>query len=200
MTGPWTAPPTAEGRATAVVAKRVRAVGKPPWALELALALPVALLIYGLSFETSRAVATYRRLSDMTAQIADVAGQASGGYARHDIDAINAGSSEIMAPFPAEGLTISTTEIVTNAKAGAATVVWSRGLADGVASSPHKRGESLTALPANLAPRTSYILVQAAYAVPTVSGVRWWPALPPLKTELIATPRRAAPIACSDCD
>lgn len=176
-------------KAAGSLARRWRRDSDGAAAVEFALILPVALLIFVGAFETTQAVVTYRKLSDLTTQLASVASQDT-VYSKAELDLINGASAQVMAPYSTSPLTIKTTEFLTDPLiAGRATVIGSRGYGTGIPASPHKRGDVLTGLPATLTPSTAYILVQTSYTYSLTVGINFINSIPTMTDQLYFVPR-----------
>ena len=135
-------------------------------AVEFALILPLMLVLYVGGAEISQAAATYRKVTDTTVELANIASQYT-TMSAGDVSTVMNASSQIMAPYPTHSLLIVLSEITTDANSNA-TVTWSQPYNGAAALAP---GTAVT-LPSGLAsPSTSYMLVQTQYAfVPVISG------------------------------
>jgi Flp pilus assembly protein TadG len=146
--------------------RRWRADERGVAAVEFALVIPVLMLLYLGGFETSEAVATYRKLADSTVELANVTSQYT-TMSSTDVTSVMNASSQIMYPYPTGKLSIVLSEITTDSS-GNATVTWSRPSSGATAL---VAGSKVT-LPTGMgSPSMSYILVQTAYLyVPTVGS------------------------------
>jgi len=135
-------------------------------AVEFAFTVPVLLIVYLAGFELSQAMATYRKLSDTTVELANISAQYT-TMGSLDVTSVMNASSQIMSPYPTQNLGIVLSEVTTDASSNA-TVTWSQA-SSGATALPV--GQAIT-LPSGLAsPSTSYILVQTTYRyTPTVGA------------------------------
>ncbi len=143
------------------------------------------MLLYLGGFETSEAVATYRKLANTTVELANVAAQYNSMSAT-DVTSVMNASSQIMAPYPTQNLSIVLSEITTDSS-GNPTVTWSR---------PYHGAQPLTSviLPTGMAtPNTNYILVQTSYLyVPTVGSA--FVGSVPMSDQIYMLPRQSSSI------
>ncbi|MFI4933056.1 MAG: TadE/TadG family type IV pilus assembly protein [Caulobacterales bacterium] len=134
-------------------------------AVEFAMVLPILMVIYLVGFETSQAVAAYRKLTDTTVQLGNVTTQYTTMSALDVNNVLNA-SAQIMSPDSTTNLTIVLSEVTTDVN-GNATVTWSKTF-QGTALAV---GSAVTPPTGSRTPNTNYILVQTTYTyVPTVGA------------------------------
>ena len=157
-------------------------------AVEFALVIPVLLLLYLGGFETSEAVATYRKLANTTVELANVTAQYT-TMSSTDVTSVFNASSQIMYPYPTSGLSIVLSEITTDS-GGAATVTWSRPYNGATALAT---GSKVT-LPTGMGtPSMNYILVQTAYTyIPTVGAA--FVGNIPMSDQIYMLPRQSSSI------
>lgn len=161
--------------------------------VEFALVMPMLIILYFGGFAISQAVGTWRKMSEATAQLANVAAQYTTMQAT-DAQGIMAAASQIMSPYDTSGLA-ETLTLVSVSAAGAATVTWSQAYNGGTALTP---GASVT-LPTNmLLPGMSVIWVQTKYAYNPVVGASIVPPIT-LTDQIYSAPRSSASIPCSSC-
>lgn len=132
-------------------------------ATEFALVTPLLLTLYFGGYEASGAASAYQKLSDATVELANVTAQYT-TMGTTDVSNVMSASAQIMYPLSISNLTITLSEITTNA-ASAATVTWSKTYSGstGAVSNGLAAGSTVT-LPGNLSsPSTSYVFVQTAY-------------------------------------
>jgi Flp pilus assembly protein TadG len=135
-------------------------------AVEFALVAPVLLLLLFGGFEVSNAVGTYRKVTDTTVELASITAQYTTMSAA-DVTSVMSASSQVMAPYPTQNLSIVLSEVTTNG-ASQATVTWSQAY-NGAA--PLAVGSTVTLPPSFGSPHTSYIFVRATYRyTPTVGA------------------------------
>jgi Flp pilus assembly protein TadG len=157
-------------------------------AVEFAFIAPVLLVLYLGGFELSQAMATYRKVSDTTVELANVAAQYTTMSAA-DVSSVMNASSQIMAPYATSNLTIVLSEVTTDAN-NQAKVTWSQ---------PYNGATALTAgssitLPTGLSsPSTNYILVQTTYLYTPVIGSRFLSPVP-MRDQIYMLPRASASI------
>jgi Flp pilus assembly protein TadG len=162
-------------------------------AVEFAFTVPVLLVVYLAGFEISQAMATYRKVSDTTIELANVAAQYT-TMATLDITSVMNASSQIMAPYPTQNLSIVLSEITTD-DANNATVTWSQA-SNG--ATPLTPGTNVT-LPAGLGTKdTSYILVTTTYLYVPIAGANFIGPIP-MTDQIYMLPRASASIPCTDC-
>lgn len=176
------------GRWIRRLGSRLRADDRGVAAVEFAFTVPVLLIVYLGGFELSQAMATYRKMSDATVELANVAAQYT-TMGSLDVNSVFSASSQIMAPYPTQNLTIVLTEIATDAS-NHATVQWSQ---------PYNGATALVAgsavtLPAGLGTANSYyILVQTTYQYNPVVGANYIPSMP-MSDQLYIIPRASTSI------
>ncbi len=170
------------------LAARWRADKRGVAAIEFAFTVPVLLVVYLAGFEISQAMATYRKVSDTTVELANVAAQYT-TMGCLDVTSVMNASSQIMAPYPTQNLTIVVSEITTDNNK-VATVLWSKtencaaGLAQG----------SVVTLPPGLAsPSTNYILVQTSYLYNPIVGGAFIGSIP-MTDQIYMLPRASSSI------
>jgi Flp pilus assembly protein TadG len=157
-------------------------------AVEFAFTVPVLLIVYLGGFELSQAMATYRKVSDTTVELANVAAQYT-TMSQLDVTSVMNASAQIMAPYSTSSLTIVLSEITTDAN-NQATVTWSRPYNGATALTP---GAQIT-LPAGLSsPSTSYILVQTTYRYTPIAGSQFLGPVP-MTDQIYMLPRASSSI------
>jgi len=133
-------------------------------------------------------MATYRKVSDTTVELANVAAQYT-SLGSLDVTSVFNAASQIMAPYPTQNLTILLSEITTDANSNAK-VTWSQ---------PYNGATPLVAnsavtLPAGLAsPNTSYILVQTTYLYNPTVGRNFVGSIP-ITDQIYMLPRASSSI------
>ncbi|MFI4934690.1 MAG: hypothetical protein ACHP7N_08745 [Caulobacterales bacterium] len=132
--------------------------------MEFALLVPILATIYLVGFETSEAIAAYRKLTDTTVQLGNLTSQYTTMSAQ-DVNTVLNASAQIMAPNSIGNLTIVLSEVTTDAN-GNATVTWSQTLH----GTPLAAGSAITPPPGSRTPSTNYILVQTTYLYAPVVG------------------------------
>ena len=152
-------------------------------AVEFALVLPVLLILYLGGFEISKAVATYRKVTDTTVELANVASQYT-TMSAGDVATVMSASAQIMAPYSTAPLTIVLSEVTTDAS-NHPTVTWSQPYNG---ATPLAVGSAVN-MPAGLAsPSNNYLLVQTTYQyTPTVGSAYVHPIA--LSDEIYMIPR-----------
>jgi Flp pilus assembly protein TadG len=162
-------------------------------AVEFAFTVPVLLIVYLAGFELSQAMATYRKLSDTTVELANVSAQYTTMGAL-DVTSVFNASAQIMAPYQTSNLTIVLSEVTTDASSNA-TVTWSCPY-NGAVALP--TGQAVT-MPTGMAqPSTSYILVQTTYQYnPTVGANLIGPI--PMVDQIYMIPRSSPNIPNAGC-
>jgi len=176
-------------------AKRWRRDPRGSATVELAVILPVLVILWLGSFEAFLAVSTYRKLEDATAELANVASQFDPAISKAEATSTMAAVAQIMAPYSTTNLSIVMSEIQTDG-AGHGTVTWSLGYQGGT---PLARNSSWT-LPASLmVPTTAYILVQTSYPYQTTVGQMYLGPTYNLTGQLYMSPRQVANLPCPDC-
>jgi Flp pilus assembly protein TadG len=152
-------------------------------ALEFAFTVPVLLIVYLAGFELTQAMATNRKLSDATVELANVSTQYT-SISALDANSIFNASAQIMAPYQTSNLTIVLTEIATDNNS-IATVQWSVPY-NGATQLPV--GQQVT-LPAGMAqPNICYILVQTTYQYTPTVGANFIGPMP-LSDQIYMIPR-----------
>jgi Flp pilus assembly protein TadG len=172
-------------------AARLRSDIRGVAAVEFAFTVPILLLLYLGGFELSQAMATYRKVSDTTVELANVSAQYTTMSASVDVPSIFSASSQIMTPFSTGNLTIVMSEVYTDPTTNVATVQWSYPYQGGT---PLPAGQVI-ALPAGMAqPGLCYILVQATYLYNPVVGAAFIGSIP-MTDQIFMQPRSSACIA-----
>jgi Flp pilus assembly protein TadG len=157
-------------------------------AVEFALLLPALLLLYLGGYELTRALSTYRKVTDTTTEIASIVSQYS-TMSSSDVSSVLGASTQIMAPNSTANLKLVLSEISTDAHSNA-TVTWSQAYNGGTVLTA---GSAVT-LPAGLAmANTSYILVQTAYSYTPTIGAAYVPTIP-LSDSIYMLPRQSSSI------
>ncbi len=164
-------------------AARLAADDRGVAAVEFAIMVPVLMLIYVAGFELSEGMATYRKMSDATIELANVATQYT-TMGSLDVASVFNASSQIMSPYPTQNLEIVLSEVTTDVNSHA-TVTWSQAYNGATALSP---GQPIT-LPTGLAqPNISYMLVQTHYNYVPVAGGGFMASIP-LTDQIFMQPR-----------
>ncbi len=167
--------------------------------VEFALVLPMLLVVYVGGFETSQAVSVYRKLTDMTVQLANIASQDT-SWGQTKLDSELAAATQIMSPFSTTDLDVSLVEVTTDdVTAGKGVVNASRGNNAGAPYTPYTKGTVLTTLPTTLAVKTTYIFVASKYNYNITVGAAIIKPIAPLQDQLFFLPRGVALIPCTDC-
>jgi Flp pilus assembly protein TadG len=153
-------------RRLARLGERLRNDARGVAAVEFAITVPVLLLVYLGGFELSQAMATYRKVSDTTVELANVAAQYT-TIGSTDATSIFSATSQIMSPFSTQNLSTVLTVVQTDSNS-VATVYWSK-TSTGAPGLP--TGQVVT-LPTGMASQSScYVLVQATYQYnPTIGS------------------------------
>jgi Flp pilus assembly protein TadG len=168
--------------------RRWRADNRGVAAVEFAIAFPVLLVVYLGGYEISQGMATYRKVSDTTIELANVAAQYT-TMGSLDVQSVMNASSQIMAPYPTQNLTIVLSEITTD-DSNNATVTWSQTYNG---ATPLTVGAAIT-LPAGLSAKdTSYILVQTTYLYTPVAGAAYVGPIP-MTDQIYMLPRSSPSI------
>jgi Flp pilus assembly protein TadG len=125
----------------------------------------LVLLLFG-GIQLPNAVGTYRKVTDTTVELANVAAQYT-SMSSVDVTSVMLASSQVMSPYPTDSLAIVLSEITTN-PGNQARVTWSQAHNG---ARPLRVGSPIT-LPSGLSsPSTSYILVTVTYLyTPLVGG------------------------------
>ncbi len=164
-------------------------------AAEFALILPLLATLWLGGFAASEAVTTYRKLTDTTVQLANIAARGvltSQAELAGDMNA----AAQIMYPYSTANLQIVVTQIQTNA-AGVATVAWSQAYNGATAYTP---GAAWTLPAALMIPSSAYILVQTTYRYQPSIGANYFDVNPiNMKSQLYMPPRQIACLPCPDC-
>lgn len=135
-------------------------------AVEFAMVLPFMLTLYIGGVELGDGMAILVKVTDTTHIVADLTTQntcvTSG--ATGSLAGILGASSQTIAPYSSSNLTVTVSEVSTNA-AGAATVTWSERLTGGAIGAGRTAGQTIT-LPSSLAGQAniSLILGEVSYA------------------------------------
>jgi Flp pilus assembly protein TadG len=135
-------------------------------AVEFALVLPVLLILLFGGYEISNAVGTYRKVTDTTVELASIAAQYT-AMSSADVTSVMSASSQVMAPYPTQNLSIVLSEVTTD-PVGRATVTWSQAYNGGT---PQPVGTVIRLPPSFGTPGTNYIYVRATYQyTPTIGA------------------------------
>jgi Flp pilus assembly protein TadG len=186
-------------------------------AVEFAIILPLlaALLLGG--YEAARVILTYRKLCDVTAQLANIASQEDTGTTQATLQGDMGLASQVIYPYSTTGLTLIMSEIDV-AGNGAVTVGWSEGWKNGAVDGAvaYAQGSPWTGLPTAMqnsnfvtmsgsdcsasssATCYSYILVQSSYTYNAAIGGSYVGFTIPLSDQVYFPPRNEADIACED--
>jgi Flp pilus assembly protein TadG len=157
-------------------------------AVEFALLTPVLLLVYLGGFEASQAVATFRKLSDMTVELANITAQYT-TMSNTDVTSVEAASTQIMAPYTTSNAAIVVSEITTDANSNA-TVTWSVPYNGATALT---KGASYTLPSGMVTASTSYILVKSTYTYTPSIGSAYIGAIP-MTDQIYMLPRQSTSI------
>jgi len=161
--------------------------------VEFALVMPMLLTLYLGGFAISQATSTWRKLSDTTAQLANVAAQYTTMQST-DAQGVMTAAAQIMSPYSTSNLS-EVLSVVGVSTSGVATVTWSQAYNGGSAIA---KGTVVT-LPANmLLPGMSVVWVQTQYAYTPVVGASYVPPIT-MKDQIYSAPRSSATIPCSSC-
>jgi Flp pilus assembly protein TadG len=164
--------------------------------VEFGLILPVLLLLYAVGFELCQAATVKRKLTDTTAQLANLTSQYT-KVSKSDISTIMNASSETMTPFPNSALSMVLSEVSIDGS-GNASITWSEAYLNGVAFQGTPLKTAPTAPPSFQTPNSSYIVVQSTYAyTPVIAGGFLAPMT--LADQSFMLPRDTGSIPCSDC-
>ena len=161
--------------------------------VEFALVMPMLIILYLGGFAVSQAVGTWRKVSDATAQLANVAAQYT-TMQSSDAQGIMAAASQIMSPYATSSLSEVLT-LVSVSAGGTATVTWSQAYNGGTALT---KGASVTLPPNMLLPGMSVLWVQTKYAYSPVVGASIVPAMT-MNDQIYSAPRSSASIPCASC-
>lgn len=162
-------------------------------AVEFAIVMPMLLVLYLGGVGITQAVATWRKLSDTTAQVTNVAAQFTSMQAT-DADGVMAAATQIMWPYDTSTLKEVLTEITVNST-GTPIAQWSRAY-NGATPIPQ---QTVMTLPANLAqPGMTVMLVQTSYTYTPIVGVSYINPIT-MNDQLYALPRSSTSIPCPDC-
>jgi Flp pilus assembly protein TadG len=164
-------------------------------AAEFALVLPLLATIWLGAYAASEAVTTYRKLTDTTAQLANIAARGV-QTSQVELTADMSAASQIMYPISTARLKIVVTQIQTDG-ASVATVAWSQGFNG---ATPFVGGSAWTLPTALMTPNSAYILVQTSYQYQPSIGSNYFGVMSiPMASQLYMPPRQIACIPCPDC-
>jgi Flp pilus assembly protein TadG len=127
-------------------------------AIEFAAILPFMLILYLGGVEVIDVVIINLRITNTVQTIANLTTQYS-TIANADMNGILSAAGAVMAPVPATGLTVTVSEVTTDAS-GRGTVTWS----DSLNGSKHAVGQAVTLPPTLQTPNTTFIWSQASYS------------------------------------
>lgn len=146
-------------RKTARHAARLAPDARGVVAIEFALIIPLMIMIYFGTVETTNAMTAARRVTNVAQTAADLTAQAT-TLATADVNDIFAASTAILTPFPTS-VKITITSVVANASnASLTTVGWSKAYGG---ATPRSTNSSVT-LPTGLTtPGSSVIMVEVVY-------------------------------------
>jgi len=161
---------------------------------EFAIILPLLVLIWLGGYETTNAVATYRKLTDTTAQLANIASRGV-NTSKGELQTIMAATAQIMSPYSTANLQTVVSEIQTDAHS-VATVTWSQAYNGGTTHTP---GTAWTLPAALVTPSSAYILVETSYNYQASLGVPYIGMGIPMASQLYIPPRQVPSIICTDC-
>ena len=165
-------------------------------AVELGLILPVLVVLYALGFEVCQAATVNRKLTDTTAELANLTSQYT-KVSKSDIATIMNASSQTMTPFSNGDLALVVSEISIDGT-GKASVTWSEAYLNGVPFQGNPLTTPPKAPPSFVIANSSYIVVQSTFAyTPVVAGSFMGPMT--LSNQSFMLPRDAGSIPCSDC-
>jgi Flp pilus assembly protein TadG len=172
-------------------------------ALEFALVMPIFMILFLVGYEITQCMATYRKVSDCTNEVANILVQTTITN-KAGIQAMGAASTQIMAPYPTANLNILMSEIQTDASNNA-TVTWSQAYPTGSLPT-YATGSSFSITPASLSqPNSTYILVQTSYAynylawIGTATGILNGVTSTTLSGQIYMIPRQSSTVVCTDC-
>jgi len=175
-------------RRASTLAARWRADRRGVAAVEFAFTVPALLVVYLMGFEISQAMASYRKLSDTTVELANVTAQYT-TMGCTDVTSVMNASSQIMAPYPTQNLTIVVSEITTDVN-NVAKVTWS----ETENCTPGLTQGSVVTLPSGMgSPSSNYILVQTTYLYNPVVGGAFIGSIP-LTDQIYMIPRASPSI------
>jgi Flp pilus assembly protein TadG len=173
-------------------AKRFRGRNEGIAAVEFALIVPFLLVLFVGVSQIGQAVAVKRKVIITTHTITDLITQYT-SLSSSNVDTMLAASSQVLAPYPSSNLTLTVSEISTDAY-GNATVTWSRSLN----GTPLVAGQVWILPSVIVQPNTSYIYGQAVYNYIPIMGYTLIKSLP-LTDQLYMSPRLSGSITCSGC-
>lgn len=161
-------------------------------AVEFALIIPLMIMIYFGTVETTNAMTASRRVTNVAQTAADLTAQAA-SVSTSDINDIFAASAAILTPFPANAIKITITSVVANSS-NATTVEWSK--AYGTGATALSTGKSVT-LPTGLtSANSSVVMVNVTYTY--TSPIATYITGPIVMTETAyLKPRRSVSVAFS---
>jgi Flp pilus assembly protein TadG len=172
--------------------RRLRRDSRGVAAVEFALVVPIVIVVYAVGFELAQASTVYRKLTDMTVQLANVTSQYT-TVGDPDLTNIFGASSQILSPYSSAPLTIVLSEVKTDASSHP-TVAWSVPYPSTV--TPLTCGAAVV-MPAGLAsPSSHYILVQTTYAYTPTLGGAFMSGLP-MTNQVFMIPRESPSIPCT---
>lgn len=161
-------------------------------AVEFALIIPLMIMIYFGTIETTNAMTASRRVTNVAQTAADLTAQAA-SVDTSDINDIFAASTAILTPFPASAIKITITSVVANSS-NATTVGWSK--AYGTGATALSTGKAVV-LPAGLTTaNSSVVMVTVTYTY--TSPIATYITGPIVMTETAyLKPRRSVSVAFS---
>ncbi len=161
--------------------------------VEFALVMPMLMVLYLGGFAVCQAVGTWRKMSDATAQLANVAAQYTTMQAS-DTQGVMAAAAQIMSPYDTTNLSEVMT-LITVSAGGSATVTWSQAYNGAAALT---KGSAVT-LPSNmLLPGMSVLWVKTSYRYTPVVGSGYVAPIT-MNDQIYSAPRSSATIPCGDC-
>lgn len=166
---------------------RSRAARRGIAAMEFAAVAPALVIVFLGSFQVLDAATVFRKLTDTTAQLANITSQYT-TMSQTDVNNVLGASTTIMAPYATSQMSIVLTEVTTD-NDGNATVTWSQAWQ----GTPLAKGSTVS-MPAGFDnPNTSYILVQSTYEYTPTVGEGIIGAIPMTK-QVVMLPRASASI------
>jgi len=172
-------------------------------AVEFALTVPLIIVVYAGGFEIAQASTVFRKVTDTTVQLANVTSQYT-TVASPDLTNIFSASSQIMDPYSITPLTITLSEVKTDATGTTSSIVqWSgkctsTGCLNGTMT-PGLAIGSTVIMPTGLpSPNQNYILVQTTYLYTPTIGAAFISNIP-IKNQIFMIPRESPSIPCTTC-
>jgi len=204
-----------------MIGRRWRTDASGAAVVEFAIILPVLAAVLIGGYEVSHLILTYRKLCDVTGQLADIVSQEATPTSQANIQGDMAAATQVMYPDSVTPLTLVVSEINVNGY-GQAWVGWSEGWLAGtvnesVAHAVTGVPGSWTTLPSamvnntiatnvsgcsttegNTTPCYSYILVESRYSYQSAIGGSYIGFTVPVGDQVYMPPRNEATISCTD--